>query len=232
MCRAERCFAFNDWVAPPEATCFHILTLPLLHPPPGVRASAKNSPSPAFARTSQWPQAHHRSGQSVSVPGQLTTFLSASWHWMKIHLWWLQGSGPRSAFISHTSNYPSRWLSFVRIFQFWIMHFLQRASRVQILRLIAIQKHKHKVLERRDLFSSIPESPRELRKKEKEKRTTHVKAPALKFWFGSYEWEPGHSYFLKNPVVVLDIQPGYALKTNRFESDKIWWPLLSLLLAV
>lgn len=52
---------------------------------------------------------------------------------------------------------------------------------MQILRLIAMQKHKHKVLERRDLFSSIPESPRELRKKEKEKRTTHVKAPALKF---------------------------------------------------
>lgn len=76
---------------------------------------------PAFARTSQWPLAHRRSGQSISIPGQLTLFQSVCWHRTKIHLWWLQGSGPSSAFISHTSNYPSRWLSFVRIFQFWTM---------------------------------------------------------------------------------------------------------------
>lgn len=199
--KAEKCFLFN-WIAHPEVTFFHLLTLPFLHPPPWVRASAHNSPSSSLCWNIQIGAANFYSWTAHTLPDTEQNPISSDF----------PGSGPRSAFISHTSNSLSRWLSFIYLkTTFPISNyadyksgwpFLWRASRQQVLRMIPIQKHKHEILKSRDLFSSVPESPGELKKR----NGKHIKAPLLRFWFASCGWEPGHPVS-KNSTVVFDIQP-------------------------
>lgn len=103
--------------------------------------------------------------------------------------------------MDHKSGWPLLW----------------RTSRKQVLRLIPIRKHKHAVLKRRDLFSSVPEYAGGLKKK---KRPTHQGPTSeiliCQLWVGAWT-----CIFSKNSTVVFDIQPRYALKTNEFESDSL-----------
>lgn len=183
--RAEKCFLFNNWFAHPEVTFFHLFTLPFLHPPPWVTASAHNSPSSSLCWNIQIGAANFYSWTAHTLPDTEQNPISSDFPVL----------GPHSAFISHTSNSLSRWLSFIYLkTTFPISNyadyksgwpFLWRASRQQVLRMIPIQKQKWDIKKQRFVFKCTRISWGIKKKKRKTHQSPTSEILICQLWVGA-----------------------------------------------